>query len=511
MKKTEHLFYLIKSMSKSEKRYFKLFCSVHKTNPSFLAYYDSLAQEAEHPNTEKYYSISKQGTVPVKRYLNKQILKSLRSYNEKYSLEMLLQTQLSEIEILYNKKLGEQCCFLIDKTKELAGKHEKFAIQLQVFKWERKLKFLLDRTKRTEYEISKDEKLILNKYNNLNTYQHLFSEVMELKKKLGYIDEKHKPYLLEKIINNPALQDEQNCLSAIAKFYFDYTLTIAYWMLREHKKSFEYSNRTFNAILKSPIDEENFNGLLEHITACVCMGYYTEVVKKFKICELVLKQNNIGNNEITVARLKYYKEAYMPLCYMYLGDKKRLKKTVTEVENVVLNNSIKLNKEARLVVSNNLRTAYIYLEDLKSAWEMQKIILTNVENKLRADIYDEMLLFNVFYYLDKEESMYARASINTAYSHFKDKKDFKNSIEYLIFESLKNLEEFIEKKQIKIIYERIADNILLYTKKQSGLNDFLEDYFFYYFWAKSKIMNQPISQIMADWHLEHIKKLDKMI
>ncbi len=496
-------------MTKSEKRYFKLFCSIHKTNPSFLVYYNSLAQEAEHPNSEKYHSLSKQGTVPVKRYLNKQILKSLRSYNEKYSLEIVLQTQLSEIEILYNKKLGEQCCFLVEKTKEIAAKHEKFGIQLQVFKWERKLKFLLDKTKRTESEISEDEKLVLKKYNNLNTYQHLFSEVRELKKKLGYIDEKHKPYLLEKIINNPALQDEKNCLSAIAKFYFDYTLTLAYWMLREHKKSFAYSQKTFNAILKSPIDEENFNGLLEHITACVCMGYYTEVLHKFKICEAVLKQNSINNNEITVSRLKYYKEAYLPLCYMYLGDKKRLKKAVSDAEIGIKEIDGKLNKEARLVVSNNLRTAYVYLGDLKSAWDMQKIILTNVENKLRADVYDEMLLFNVFYYLDKQEPMYARSSIKTALSHFREKKDFKNSIEFLIFEAFKNLDELIEKKQLKIVYQQIADNIMLYTKKQEGLNDFLEDYFFYYFWAQSKIKEDSISQIMAEWHTEHIKKLSE--
>jgi hypothetical protein len=110
-------------------------------------------------------------------FLNKvQFLKSLRGYGEKDSVDIQLQNQLSEIEILYNKKLGALCAILIEKTREMASKQEKFGLLLQVFTWERKLKFLSDRTIRSEREISADEKSVLNKYHNLNTYQRLFSD-----------------------------------------------------------------------------------------------------------------------------------------------------------------------------------------------------------------------------------------------------------------------------------------------------------------------------------------------
>ncbi len=507
MKKNEHLFYLIKSMTKSEKRYFKLFCSLHKTNPSFLAYYDSLSQESDDNHLDKYVSPSKQGTVPVKRYLTKQILKSLRSFNEKYSIDIIIQNQLSEIEILYNKKLGEQCSILIEKTREIASKNEKFGLLLQVFKWERKLKFLLDKTQRSEKEISEDEKLVLNKYNNLNNYQRLFSEASELKKKLGYIDEKHKPYLLEKIIDNEVLQSEDQCLSTNALFYYYYTLTISNWMLRRHKLAFIYSKKMFDLVLKNQVDEDNFNGLLEHITACVCMGYYNEVLKKMKICEGVLKQNMINNNENTVSRLAYYKDAYTAISYMYIGDVKKLKKIVSETENNLIKGRDSISKEGVLVISNNLRTAYVYLGNMKAAWEKQKIILTTIENKLRADVYDEMLLFNVFYYLDTNAIAYAKSAINTAYSHFRERKHFKESIEYLILEGCKNLEEHFQSNEGKKVYLKIMENIVNYTNQQEGLNGFLEDYYFYYFWAKSKVDNKSISDIMVEWHIAHSKKL----
>jgi hypothetical protein len=509
MKKTEHLFYLIKSMTKAEKRYFKLYSSIHKTNSSFIEYYDYLVRESEGSKNDKYTSISKQGTVPVKRYLARQILKSLRSYGEKYSIDIQLQNQLSEIEILYNKKLGTQCAILIEKTRETASKQEKFGLLLQVFTWERKLKFLLDRTNRSESEISIDEKSVLNKYNNLNTYQRLFSDASELKKKLGYVDEKNKPYLIEKIIEHDILQHENSCLSKNALFYFYYTLTLSNWMLRWHKKSFVYSTKMFELVLKSQIDEDNFNGLLEHVTSCVCMGYYYEVIKKMKICEAVLKQNKINNNENTVSRFKYYQDAYLPISYMYIGDKKKLKRIVSETENNLIKNKDKLSKEAILVVNNNLRTVYVYLGNMKAAWGKQKVILTTIENKLRADVYDEMLLFNIFYYLDSNEISYAKAAVKTANSHFRERKYFKESIEYFILESCKNIEEYHKANQIHLVYEKIMLNIEEYTNRQEGLNGFIEDYYFYYFWAKSKFEEKNISDIMVEWHIEHSKQLLK--
>jgi hypothetical protein len=120
---TDELFQLIQSLSKSEKRIFKL--HVKRISGSddlkILALFDALDSMAEYDEEKllrKNSSIQKQQLSNMKAYLYKQILSSLTHSSP--DIETQLSEQLIYARLLYNKGLYMQALKILDKVKLLA-------------------------------------------------------------------------------------------------------------------------------------------------------------------------------------------------------------------------------------------------------------------------------------------------------------------------------------------------------------------------------------------------------
>lgn len=133
MSKIEHLTTLIKSLSKSEKRYFKwsypwkpgdkiyadLYEIIEKGNDSPKKLKERLKQAYPHATLE-----------PAYKHLYKMLMRSLRNYEAEKSVENKLNNLLGDVKILFNKGIFELCFSEIEKAKKLALSHENFAYYL---------------------------------------------------------------------------------------------------------------------------------------------------------------------------------------------------------------------------------------------------------------------------------------------------------------------------------------------------------------------------------------------
>ena len=137
----EPLFALVKSLSKSEKRQFKLFVGRLEGNSDskFLALFNYL-DKSEHYDEKiilKKGIVSKQQLSNLKANLYKQILKSLRLNPSHQSVRVKLREQLDYATILYNKGLYKQSLKLLDKAKLLAVENEEKNIAYEIVELEK--------------------------------------------------------------------------------------------------------------------------------------------------------------------------------------------------------------------------------------------------------------------------------------------------------------------------------------------------------------------------------------
>ena len=120
----EHLFILIKSLSKSEKRQFKLFVNRMGSNldSKFLNLFNLLEKSNRYDEKLilKKEIVTKQQLSNLKAHLYKQILISLRLNPANKNIRLQIREQLDFATILYQKGLYKQSLKLLDKSKNMA-------------------------------------------------------------------------------------------------------------------------------------------------------------------------------------------------------------------------------------------------------------------------------------------------------------------------------------------------------------------------------------------------------
>ncbi len=219
MQKKKQLFYLIKSMSKAEKRYFKLFASTTNGENNYLLLFDAIDKqthfdEQEIRNQFAGHKFIKQLHV-TKNYLNQLILKSLRSYHSKTSKAAELKDLQRDVEILLKKELFQQCLQMVEKGLEIAQKFEKWPDMLN----------LLD-TKRTILRNQKGTSAALQELNNITQIEkEILAKLAHIS---GYWDLASNMFSIlsqpEKLINHPLLSSDQATDSFQARMLYNYIL-----------------------------------------------------------------------------------------------------------------------------------------------------------------------------------------------------------------------------------------------------------------------------------------------
>lgn len=144
-KVSHHLFDLIKSLSKSEKRYFKLFSSRHTIGEEngYLRLFDFIDRMETYQEDLVYMHFKGQPLLNkfsiTKARLYNNILKSLNAFYASTSIDAQLFQSLHCADILYNKGLYKQCEKVLRSAEKQAKKHERFTILLEVRQKQRKL------------------------------------------------------------------------------------------------------------------------------------------------------------------------------------------------------------------------------------------------------------------------------------------------------------------------------------------------------------------------------------
>ncbi|WP_115460703.1 hypothetical protein [Winogradskyella aurantiaca] len=137
----DHLFLLIKSLTKSEKRQFKLFVGRLDINQDskFLHLFNFLDKAKTYDEAAILNNgiIKKQQLANVKAHLYKQILISLKLNPSHQNVRLQIREQLDFASILYHKGLYKQSLRILDKSKEFAIKNEEKNLAYEIVELEK--------------------------------------------------------------------------------------------------------------------------------------------------------------------------------------------------------------------------------------------------------------------------------------------------------------------------------------------------------------------------------------
>jgi hypothetical protein len=146
MPKQQELFTLIKSLSRNEKRYFKLFCGSMGDGSNYLRLFTSIDKQEQYNEAALKKKFTGEAFTKqlhtTKNYLRILILKSLRDFHAGISKNAELKDLLRNVEILFNKELFDICKNELARAEKLAAEYELNAGMFEIMEWRRRIEQL---------------------------------------------------------------------------------------------------------------------------------------------------------------------------------------------------------------------------------------------------------------------------------------------------------------------------------------------------------------------------------
>ena len=287
MPKKGNLFLLIKSLSKAEKRYFKLFVASAQGDKNYLRLFDYIDRQEQYDEKaiKKHFAGEKftRQLHVTKIYLFNLILKSLRNYHQKISIDAEIKDLLREVEILFRKDLLDPCHYTLEKADKLATTHEKMHYFPEIGSWKRKLLLARQGPGRSKIQINEvlqQEQQALAKLSRLHQYWYLTVNMFDI---LGPAadPQKMKPY-------QELLDDSRQADTFQTKVLYYFLQLSWHYMRNDNEATYGYARQLIHFIEDYPERiREDPNTYATAINNCI--GICLQTQKMEEVVDLIQK------------------------------------------------------------------------------------------------------------------------------------------------------------------------------------------------------------------------------
>lgn len=504
MKPSTELFDLIKSLTKSEKRFFKLHSSLQAGDKNYLRVFDAIDKQKVYDEDALKKQFAKETFIKhlpsEKNHLYKLILKSLRAFHSESSVSGILKQEIKNIEILYQKALYTECNKLLHRAKRIARENERFYYWFELLSWE---KMLLEEAYESG-EFTKDldalieeEREVIEKLRNLAAYHILYSKINYVFRSGGYVrtDEEHA--MVEEISEHPLIKGKNTALSQRAATICYYTQGFCHWAKRDWRTSLEKFERVKRILDEAPQVRadlpKRYIRTLHYIINAQIELHDTERAGK----NIVLMRELLGepgfsgrNIETQVFVASYLSELRL---LDRSGDHTRAMALVDEVLEGMERIGPGLQKEHELEFYFALACVHFGAGVMHKALFWLNKVLNDNEPTLRQDIFTYARLFNlvVHYELGNYDLL---EYIVRSTQRFLTKHHRAYKVESTLVDHIKRLARTTDPDLKRERFQQLHEELLEHFKDPN--ENVVLKYFDVLSWAQSRAEGRPYSEVV---------------
>lgn len=502
MKPATDLFELIQSLSKSEKRFFKLSSSLQSGDKNYLKIFDVIDKQTAY-DEDALKGMFKGETFikhlpSEKNHLYKLILKSLRSYHADNSISSILKQEIKNIEILYKKALYKECNKFLSRAKRLAIEHEKFYYLFEMLSLE---KLLLEEAYEAG-EFTKDldalireEQDVIDKLRNLAAYHVLYSKINYVFRSGGFARSEADRALVEEISHHPLIIGQNTALSRRAATICYYIQGFCATANVDKEAALNKFNRVReilddNPLIRKDLPKRYIRTLSNILTVQINTGRIDEAEAMIVTMREFSKKAHFQADDID---LMIFKSTYLAELRIY-EKKGEFEKAIAIVEPIVKRiekSDGKINKEQELDFMVNIASVYFGAGNYKESLQWLNRVLNDNEPNLRQDIYSYARLFNlvVHYELGNFDLLEYIIKSTTRYLA---KRQRDHELEILILDSMKKLARIAGRPEKFDAFKTFKKDIDSHLS--NATDEIIFEFFNFPVWLDSKIAEVSFRQ-----------------
>ncbi len=503
--KQEPVFELIRSMSKAEKRNFKLYATRLSGNQQakFIALFDCLdgMEEYNEKRILQRCPIKKEQLPNMKAHLYKQILVSIRLLEVQHSLHMQLHEQLDFARILYNKGLYQQSSKLLDKAADLALQSEQYTVALDFIELQKKI----DTQNTTRGMISKSEKLnrladtLCDRITRISELANISTQLYGLYLQLGYTRTQKDINLIIHVYGQRLSKYEnlpEDKLSFTERFYlyqayawYHYILhnmllcykNVRHWitLFDEHP---QMKRLMFDAYMRG------YSRLLDSLFLLRSYKRFAQTLNTFE--HEIAGIENVGDNSRMIALQIHYTHQINKS--FYEGAFNEGIKIIPEVEAFIQRYQNHLDIHHRMLLYYKIACLYFGNGDYDACMNYLKRIISTRDPLIRRDLQCYARIFNLICSYESGSDYNIDYQIRAVYV-FLDKMNDLQQVQKEMMHFLKRLNS-VYASDLKEAFRKLYETLKPYEHHP------YERRTFYYLdvlsWLQSKVEGIPVGEVI---------------
>jgi hypothetical protein len=508
-KASDNLHKLIKSMTKPEKRYFKVFSSRHIIGDSnnYQTLFDAIDKQEEYDEVKllkkfKDKSFAHRFSISKNRLYNA-LLKSLDSFHSNSSIEAQLQRQLHSIEILYHKSLYDQSLKLLQSARKVAEKYEKLTIQVELDKWEKRIH------EKDNYEnVGSSNQLqdIRSADQNLTEKLRLYNELWYVKSLIfsdlyrqGKVRNAEEPKRMKQVIDEMTRSINEKHLTTENKYMLNHIYSAYHFSTGEYELCYPYLLDNLKLIDRKPhLFREEPNIYISVLTNAIYVGMrlgkWSEALKNVEKMRQLPAKLELQKNEDLELRLFALSKSTELTLYAQSGEFEKGIELIPSIEDGLEKFSDQLSSVRKAHFYFNIAVVHFGMEHFHEALKWINQLLNNVEIDKSRDIHCMAQILNLVIHLELGNKSLLPYALRST-QRFLETRSRVYKFEQVM---LNFINETLKKRQDKSIDSLMATLVTeLETLRKDPFERTVFEYFDFLAWAKSKTSGKKYRELVA--------------
>lgn len=506
---SDHLHKLIKSLSKPEKRYFKIFSSRHTLGEAnnYQLLFDVIDKMHEYDETilrKKFQGEAFLNQLSIaKNRLYEQVLKSLDSFHANSSIDAELKKLLHCAEILYKKTLYSQSHKLLKSARRLAVKFEKHTTLLEISFWEKKLIEKDNYTESGEHEleiIHNEDRVTLEKISNYNDFWNIKSRLFYILNRKGQARSQDELANFKSIIDNVLLKSEDTAQYYETKYLYYHIYSAYYFGIGDYENS--YINLKKNVeLIENNVDqfkeEPNvyFSVLTNIIYIASRLKKYDEVFSYLEKLHALPEKLALNRNEDLDIKLFSSTYSIELTLHLLTGEFEKGIALVPIIEEGLKLYGDKINNVRKAYIFFNISILYFGQKNYAEALRWINLFLNNINIDKSEDIHCFAQLLNLIIHLELGNQRLVPYALKST-QRYLTLRNRVYKFETMFLQFINKILKAKDKSEEKSVYLQLRED--LKTIENDSFEKTAFEYFDFVTWVESKVSNQDFKKLIQE-------------
>lgn len=494
---------LIHSMTKAEKRSFKLFAKRHSSSQEakYLKLFDVLEKTNNYNEKEilqRLPGVSKTQFANQKSHLYGLVLSSLRLSHLNADIDIQLREQLDYIRVLYKKGLYFQSLRLLNRAKKTTGDYRKDLFQLSLLDYEKQIRSqqVLDLEEDYTQQIDLETDEAMERFGRVQKFFSLASRMKARFIEKGMVKNEQEMNNLKALFYRNLPEHDEAQMAFNERFYLYRAFYWFSYLTYDFNNCVRYAEKWVLLFKEAELSQKRRSGYLKGLNRLLQSAFRVDDIDKFQYYfdELANYPNTfkISTSNTHALWLKYY--TLQSLNKVFLAT--NFEESELEISSLLA----KLEKEKAFVDRHNLLVIYykaavfyFALEKYASARHYLKLVIQD-KDRLRTDLKGFARLIEVLIDYDSGEESYIDRKVKATFLYFQQHKSL-NAFQEIFLNFINETGEIypqdLKKRFVELnqTLEKMHNEI--YSKK-------LALYFDLSSWLSAKIENKSFAEVLKE-------------